>query len=214
MKNVKGIVEGFQNIFGNPKLRGIVQIIFWVVFFFIVAMMFRTSKANNDVTKKSTELKDKDTSVVNSYEYAYDYKDDLNQIVIKGTHYNNKESFTINNQKYYMVDNNYYDSTTKEIINIDYAMDEWTYDNIKSITDHNSYTNHTKYKDGKEVFEYTIDKNSYNDYYQKTYANNIIMSISKEDGVITEAIVNYGFGIVEISYTSINEIDNLDINID
>ena len=77
MKNVKGIVEGFQNIFSNPKLRGIVQIIFWVVFFFIVAMMFRTSKANNAVTKKSTELKDKDTSVVNSYEYAYDYKDDL-----------------------------------------------------------------------------------------------------------------------------------------
>ena len=63
------------------------------------------------------------------------------------------------------------------------------------------------------VKEYTIDKNSYNDYYQKTYANNIIMSITKEDGVITEAIVNYGFGVVTINYASINEIDNLDINV-
>ena len=215
MKNVKGIVEGFRNIFGNPKLKGVIQIIFWIVFFFIVAMIFRTSKVNNNVEKKDNKVDSKeniDTSVVNSYEYTYQYNDNTSMISTKGIHYNNKETFTMNNIKYYSIDNKYYNAQTKELANITYAIDEWSYNNIKSITDHNSYTNQTKYKNGKEVYEYTIDKNTYNNYYQKTYTNDINITITKENNVITEAIINYGFGTVTINYTNINEIDNLDIN--
>ena len=176
-------------------------------------MIFRTSKVNNNIEKKDNNINNKDTTIIKGYEYKYEYRDDTNQVVINGIYYDNKESFTMNDKKYYGIDNKYYDAITKNLISIDYAINEWSYNNIKGIIDHNTYNNQAKYKNGKEVYEYTIDKNFYNNYYQKSYPNDINITITKEKNVITEAIINYGFGTVTINYSSINEIDSLDINI-
>ena len=219
MKNVKGVVEGIGNIFGNPKLRGIAQIIFWLIFFFIVAMIFRSSKTNNiskntsnNVTSNTT--KNEITDVVSSYEYQYTYTENNSVVNITGTYFNSKESFDMNGNKYYQVNNIYYDALTKNIVEAAYAFDEWSYNNIKSITDHNSYINQTKYKNGIEKYEYNIESNIYNSYYNRSYPNNIIISITKENNIITSATINYGFSNVDIKYTNINEIDSLDINVD
>lgn len=213
MKNVKEVVDGVVKILENPKLRGVIQIIFWVVFFFIVAMIFRSGKTDNVKVPNKDSNNTNTSSIVSSYEYEYDYKDGNSNIFINGTYYNNKSSFTINSKKYYEVGNTYYDALTKEVVNMDYAIDEWKYSNIKMITDNNTYTNQTKYKNGKEVYEYNIDNSIYNNYYGKNYSIDIIIIITKENNIITEATVDYGFGIATIKYKNINEIDNLDINI-
>ena len=219
MKNVKGVVEGIGNIFGNSKLRGIVQIIFWIIFFFIVAMIFRSSKTNiisknNSNNNTVTNTSSKENGIVTSYEYQYTYTENNNVINITGTYFNGKESFDMNGHKYYQVNNIYYDALTKSIVDAAYAFDEWSYNNIKNITDHNSYINQTKYKNGIEKYEYNIDANIYNSYYNRNYSNNIIISITKENNIITNASINYGFLSVDIKYTNINEIDSLDINVD
>ena len=218
MKNVKGVIEGIGNIFGNPKLRGIAQIIFWIIFFFIVAMIFRSSKASSSrVPKKNNNTNitnNEKNGVVNSYEYEYQYKDDNGNINIIGTHFENKESFSMNGTKYYEISGIYYDATTKNKVDIGYAIDEWKYESIKNITNHNPYTNKTKYKNGLKKYEYNIEKSIYNNYYIKTYPNDIVLTITKNGDLISDVTIDYGFGIVNIKYTNINEIDSLDINLE
>ncbi len=218
MKNVKGVIEGIGNIFGNPKLRGIAQIIFWIIFFFIVAMIFRSSKASSSRVPKQNSntnvTNNEKNGVVNSYEYEYQYKDDNGNINIIGTHFENKESFSMNGTKYYEISGIYYDANTKTKTDIGYAIDEWKYESIKNITNHNAYTNQTKYKNGITKYEYNIEKSIYNNYYIKTYPNDIALTITKNGDFISDVTIDYGFGIVNIKYTNINEIDSLDINLE
>lgn len=218
MKNVKGVIEGIGNIFGNPKLRGIAQIIFWIIFFFIVAMIFRSSKASSSRVPKQNSntnvTNNEKNGIVNSYEYEYQYKDDNSNINIIGTHFENKESFSMNGTKYYEISGIYYDANTKTKTDIGYAIDEWKYESIKNITNHNAYTNQTKYKNGITKYEYNIEKSIYNNYYIKTYPNDIALTITKNGDFISDVTIDYGFGIVNIKYTNINEIDSLDINLE
>ena len=218
MKNVKGVIEGIGNIFGNPKLRGIAQIIFWFIFFFIVAMIFRSSKASSSRVPKQNSntnvTNNEKNGIVNSYEYEYQYKDDNSNINIIGTHFENKESFSMNGTKYYEISGIYYDANTKTKTDIGYAIDEWKYESIKNITNHNAYTNQTKYKNGITKYEYNIEKSIYNNYYIKTYPNDIALTITKNGDFISDVTIDYGFGIVNIKYTNINEIDSLDINLE
>ena len=218
MKNVKGVIEGIGNIFGNPKLRGIAQIIFWIIFFFIVAMIFRSSKASSSRVPKqnsNTNVTNNDKiGVVSSYEYEYQYKDENSNISIIGTHFENKESLSMNGTKYYEISGIYYDANTKTKTDIGYAIDEWKYESIKNITNHNAYTNQTKYKNGITKYEYNIEKSIYNNYYIKTYPNDIALTITKNGDFISDVTIDYGFGIVNIKYTNINEIDSLDINLE
>lgn len=218
MKNVKGVIEGIGNIFGNPKLRGIAQIIFWIIFFFIVAMIFRSSKASSSRVPKQNSntnvTNNEKNGIVNSYEYEYQYKDDNSNINIIGTHFENKESFSMNGTKYYEISGIYYDANTKTKTDIGYAIDEWKYESIKNITNHNAYTNQTKYKNGITKYEYNIEKSIYNNYYIKIYPNDIALTITKNGDFISDVTIDYGFGIVNIKYTNINEIDSLDINLE
>ena len=213
MKEVKGFFKTIIELWGNPRLRGVVQLIFWVIFFTIVAIWFRTGKSSDTVNKNNVDSNTtiKEDSGVVSYEYEYIYTENDNVINITGTHYGDKEKFIINGSNYYSISENYYDAITNEKTDIDYAIDEWSYKNIKSITDNNPYSNLTKFKAGTEKYEYNISKEIYNNYYNKAYPNDLIITINKSENIIMDASINYGFGIVNIKYTSINEIDNLDI---
>ena len=82
------------------------------------------------------------------------------------------------------------------------------------LTNHNAYTNQTKYKNGITKYEYNIEKSIYNNYYIKTYPNDIALTITKNGDFISDVTIDYGFGIVNIKYTNINEIDSLDINLE
>ena len=218
MKEIKNIFVTLKSWWDNPRLKGVVQLIFWIIFFFIVALMFRSGKKTDEITKNSVNNKDEQTittgNEVISYEYEYKYIDDTNNVIITGIHYNDKEKFTLNNIKYYSIEDKYYDEISNTETDISLSIDEWSYNKIKYITDHNPYSNLIKYKNGEEKYEYNIDKDTYNSYYGRIYPSNIIISITKDKNTISEAIVNYGFGSVDIKYTNINEIDSLDINVD
>ena len=188
------------------------SIIFWVIFFVIVAIIFRTTEKSQ---KQSSEIiENEQNEEVVSYEYEYQYSDTLNTIIISGTYYDKKEVFYFNNNKYYFVDNIYYNALDKTVTNFDYAFNEWNYNSIKNIMDNNSYSNKTSYKSGNIKYEYTINNLIYNNYYGTNYQNDIVINITVKENKIVDAIINYGFASVTISYTNINEIDDLDINID
>lgn len=213
MKDVKNFFKTIKSMWDNPRLKGVVQLIFWIIFFAIVAILFRSGKSSDVVNNKSdnNSINENNSSVV-SYEYEYKYTDDSSIVNINGTHYDNKEKFSLNGTSYYSVDGMYYDAVTKTNTTINYAINEWTYNNIKTITDTNHYSNLTKFKAGIEKYEYNLTKEIYNQYYGTNYPNDLIITINKSGNIITDASINYGFGTVNIKYTSINEIESLDIN--
>lgn len=211
MKSIKSGFQVFLALWKNPKLKGIVQLVFWIIFFAFIAIIFRSANKNND-TKSVEEHKKEDS--VNSYEYVYEYQDSINNIKITGTYSNEKEVFLFNNNKYYYIDNIYYDAITRQNANITYALGEWRYNSIKDLMDKNSYSNKTEYKDGNIKYEYTIDHLVYNSYYNTNYDTDLILNINEVNNHISEVTINYGFGQVKITYEKINEINNIDINID
>lgn len=212
MKDIKNFFHTLKVLWKNPKFKGVVQIIFWVIFFVIVAIIFRTTEKSQ---KQASEIiENEQNEEVVSYEYEYQYSDNLNTIIISGTYYDKKEVFYFNNNKYYFVDNIYYNALDKTVTNFDYAFNEWNYNSIKNIMDNNSYSNKTSYKSGNIKYEYTINNLIYNNYYGTNYQNDIVIYITVKENKIVDAIINYGFASVTISYTNINEIDDLDINID
>ena len=212
MKDIKNFFQTLKNMWVNPKLKGVVQLVFWVIFFAIVAILFRSGKNPDDINNLKNN--NKNSNEVVSYEYQYEYTDQINTVVFNGTHYDNKDKFTMNDIKYYSIDDKYYNEVSKMQIDIVYALDEWKYSNIKNITDHNTYSNLTKYKNGIELYEYNLSKEIYNKYYGKSYSSDIIITITKKENVISEAAIDYGFGKVIIKYSNINEIDSLDINVE
>ena len=133
MKDIKNFFHTLKVLWKNPKFKGVVQIIFWVIFFVIVAIIFRTTEKSQ---KQSSEIiENEQNEEVVSYEYEYQYSDTLNTIIISGTYYDKKEVFYFNNNKYYFIDNIYYNALNKAVANFDYAFNEWNYNSIKNIMD-------------------------------------------------------------------------------
>ena len=79
--------------------------------------------------------------------------------------------------------------------------------------DSQKYSNTTRYKNGLINYEYLIDLDNYNNYYGQNYQNDIIMDIVYDGSVIKSVNINYTFATVEIIYTKINEIEDIEINI-
>lgn len=206
MKNIKSFFHTLKSYFDNKKLRGIVQIMFWIIFFIFVFIIFKMSD--------NKKLEVKNDSKVKSYEYNYQYveNNNINNCNITGTYYNGKEVFYLNNNKFYFINNNYYDINNK-LTNIIYSTIEWQYPSLKKIMDNNKYSNKVSYNSGTSKYEYKINKDIYNDYYNTNYQNDILLTITKKNDKINCATINYSFGIVNITYKNINEINNLDINI-
>lgn len=201
---IKEFFSKLRELWRIPKFKGIVQLVFWFIFFLVIALIFRSADNNIPDVKVDTS--------VNSYEYNYQYKEDNNIIDISGTYYKDKQVFYMNNIKYYYLNNNYYLATTSNITEIPYAINEWGYESIKNIIDNNSYSNKIEYEDNVR-YEYNVVSSVYNSYYNTNYTNDITITVIKDE-FIESASINYGFGIVDIKYSNINKIKNLDISID
>lgn len=206
MQDIKSGLKFVKEKWKNPRFKGIIQIGFWLIFFVLVSLLFRTNKSSmNSVKEENID--------VNSYEYNYQYNNTNNIINISGTHYKDKEVFYIDNNKYYFVNNNYYQAIDNKIIDVGYNLVEWRYQSIKNIMDKNNYSNKLEYEDGSIKYEYIIDYMTYNSYYNTNYTNNIIINIIVADEKIKTVNINYLKETVAITYENINNIKDLDINI-
>ena len=203
---IKDVFLKLKELWKIPKFKGLIQLLFWVIFFLIVSLLFRSAEKKVDLP---VDINNK----IDSYEYNYQYKESNNIINISGTYYQDKQVFYMNDIKYYYLDNNYYLAVNKELTNMPYAMNEWEYESLKNIMDNNSYSNKIEYIDST-LYEYNIGISAYNNYYNTNYPNNIVITIVRKDDKIESASINYGFGKVEINYSNINKIKNLDISID
>ena len=216
MKDVKSFFEVLKEWWKDPKKKGIIQILFWVLFFTLIAVFYRTSSSikNIDTANKNNSKTNEKSENVDSYEYEYDIHSLNDNTIIKGTYFDDKEVFYINNNKYYQIDKTYYDEKTNLKINPDYPLEEWEYKNIVNIMKNFKYSDKTSYKSGIVKYEYNITSLAYNNYYTRNYQNDIIIDITLTNNLITEANINYTDFSVDIKYSNINEIDNLDLNIE
>ncbi len=208
MQDIKNFFKFIKDKWKNPKFKGIIQLSFWILFFIIVALILKSAE------KRNTKIDKKQEEVVNSYEYNYQFQDQNNKLDISGTYFQGKKVFYMNNNKYYYINNKYYQANNNSLVNINYALNEWDYNSIKSIMDNSEYSNKLEYADDIIKYEYNISNLDYNNYYQTHYNNNIIITVTLKDEIIDSASINYGFGLVQIKYTNINNIKNLDINIE
>ena len=216
MNSVKSVFGIIKNWWGDPKKKSIIQLVFWILFFAIIVSGYRIANDSKDIqnTDSTNNSNLKTTKDINSYEYEYNIHYLNNDVLIKGTHYNNKDVFYINNDKYYIIDNEYYFAKNNLKIDISYPINEWAYENLNKIKDNFTYSNNTSYKSGMIKYEYNISSTDYNKYYNSSYTNDILIDIIVNKNIITEASINYINYKVDIKYTNINEINNLDINIE
>lgn len=207
--SIKEFFKKLRELWKIPKFKGLIQIAFWIIFFLLISLMFRSA---DKAKQEEIEIK-KQQEVVASYNYNYQYNDYVNIIDISGTNYLDKEVFNLNNNKYYYVDTKYYNALDKSIVEATYPFNEWRYSAIKNIIDNNKYSNLLEYTD-ESVYEYNIDYNVYNSYYNTNYVNNILLTVTVKDDFIKEVVINYTTSTVKIEYSNINEIKKMDINID
>lgn len=219
MKNIKEFIIKLREILKVPKYKGLIQLAFWFIFFLIVVLLVRSSNSGNTVFNDDVEKSKQ--SEVNSYIYNYQINDGINIISIMGTHYNNEETFNYNNLKYYYKDNKYYlVNNTLEETQFNISMNEYMYNNINELVNNIDYESKTEYKDKSLKYDYIIDSQTYNSFYNKTYetSGNVIISIIKNNDYITSVNIDlsnylneYQTYIVTINYSNINNITNLDI---
>lgn len=209
---MKKFFESLKEMWQDPKKRGLVQISFWIIFFFVIALVYRASTTIsdtnvNDSSNKNNSVK---SNVVNSYEYECVLSDSTK---INGTHYKNKEILYINNDKYYLINNDYYLAKTNTLVNMLYPLKEWEYNSIKNIMNKFKYTSKLEYTNNIIKYEYTINSNSYNSIYLTDYKDDINISLNiDKNNIINSVHISYVNYSVDIIYKNINEINNLEIS--
>ena len=99
-------------------------------------------------------------------------------------------------------------------------MNEYMYNNINELVNNIDYESKTEYKDKSLKYDYIIDSQTYNSFYNKTYETlgNVTISIIKNNDYITSVNIDlsnylneYQTYIVTINYSNINNIANLDM---
>ena len=90
----------FKELRANPQTKALSSLIVWLLFFVIIVVLARGM--NGNVTK----LPQENSKYLNISSYEYTYVND--KITIFGERYNDRQLFTINNNKYYYNGNNVY----------------------------------------------------------------------------------------------------------
>ena len=210
----------------NPKKRSIMLLIFYGIFFFFVFLLFSKSETlpnvetNNEIKEIKQEEKLEESSI-NSYDFKITINDMDNLVLIDGTYVDNISLFTFNNNIYYYKDKTYliYDKYYK-VVDMPYNINKLF--NINELLKDEYVEYNKEYKDGRKEISYFIDSNVFYKYYYGLDSNyidsKINIIITKQDGVINSIKINLnnlGTNIksMEISYSDINEINNIDFDI-
>ena len=173
----------YKELKSNPQTRAAMSLGLWLLFFIIIIIFTRgIGTSNTKVTKNSVSVR------TNNYEYTYQNND----ITVFGDFYNNKQIFTILNNKYYYNGENVYkvNSNVLELIkDFDLSILKITPEFIEELT---SNLNFTEVGDAKQYLVplvnfinlYEVDTavdlslaSNYNVIIQKYYKDNNLYKI-------------------------------------
>lgn len=92
----------FKKFWYNKKLRAIVFLIFYIIFFVVIISGLRHSYDNNtfETEKNENSVASKPISNIDNYDYIFAFSGEKNVIII-GKRFENKYSFSFNDKNYY-----------------------------------------------------------------------------------------------------------------
>lgn len=210
----------------DPKKKSLTLLGIYFVFFVFVFIVL--SGADNTSTSSIPE--ETNVSVMDnykdmeSYQYKFSYTDNGLINVIEGTYYNNTSLFNYKTNKYYLENNLLYiiDNDSYYISNIEYDVTKLFSSNLYSILTDLTEESITTYNDGTREINYTMDANKFYNYYfnvESSYQTVISLKVKEVDNNITNIVfdltnLNISLNKVEIEYSNINNIKNLEFNKD
>ena len=219
MKHIKELKEMFK----NPKKKALAQLGFYLIFFIFVAILLRG--ADNKPTKIIEEQKSpvKFYEDMKSYNYKVTYTNIDKVDVIDGTYVDNISLFTFNNFKYYYEEDLYIiDNDSYYLMDIEYNISKIFNNNLINIIEKLEEESKTTYKDGTIVTTYTIDSNKVYNYLfelESNYDNKCTIAITENENEIYNIVIdinNLGLNLtkIEVEYSYMNMIEDLEFNID
>ena len=219
MKYIKELKEMLK----NPKKKALVQLGLYAIFFIFVAILLRG--ADNKPTKIIEEQK----SPIEFYEdmESYNYKVTYTNIdkvdTIDGIYVDNISIFNFNNFKYYYEEDLYIiDNDSYYLMDIEYNISKIFNNNLINIIEDLEEESKTTYKDGTIVTNYTIDSNKLYNYLfdlEYNYDNKCTITITENENEIYNIVIdinNLGLNLtkIEVEYSYMNMIEDLEFNID
>lgn len=234
MKNIKSFFRTFKEAWDNPRLRAIITLGFYVVFFlFVFIYIFVMESIGQNSGIKSLQEADPFMAYqsMKSYEYTYDITstDGVNSLnhKILGVHTENLDSFSINNYKFYIQDNVIYSKIEgvqiTDILPIDLMM--LTPSNLSNYFVNDYLTNKTTYENGDMKAEFSIPVYNFNiAFLQGTLLDNpnyVIITVYIEDNHIQRLSINLDELMklvdvtiqnytIDITYNNINNIKSVE----
>ena len=211
----------------NPKKKSLIMLAGYGVFFIFVFIIIATGNTTNNNTNykdylekkdNSIEQDSKDNNIVNSYEYLCKVNDNEKITEVSGTKSSNKEIITINGTRYSISDD--------EEVDVPINIEVFNYNNIENLLNERTAKEATTYEDGTSKSIYNINVKEYFDSIKENdkcvdidCSNiNIVLTLNRNDkGQIEKVIIdlnNYYKHkyLMEINYTNINNIKDININ--
>lgn len=204
----------------DPKKKALTQLGIYAIFFiFVFALLNSSSNNTQPLEEPKTPIESYEEMQGYNYKVTYTNMDKID--IVEGTYYDNKSLFTYNNQKYYYEDSLYIiDNDSYYLTGIGYNIPKIFSKNLISIINELEEESKTAYKDGTLVTTYTIDSNKMYNYLfelESNYDSLVTISITESEEEIHNIVIDLtslGLNLtkIEIDYTYINMITNLDFN--
>ncbi len=210
---MKEKIEKFKELWAVPRYKAIIKLIMFFIFFAIIflimfIMSFFAEEEPIEIKKSTIE----NFTSMENYEYTYEINYIINKETltkeIKGTKYDNTNTFKILSDKYY-IENNIILNSNKEIVNNINEYDLIELEPINIVTKLNEIENKniTTYNDGKIKTEYNSDLYSITTYEEDNYIYEIDLDLTNKIKETNNKITYYS---IKITYTNINNINSYD----
>lgn len=212
----------------DPKKKSITLLcIYFIFFIFVFIVLNGGNDSQSEVAIPELDENSSVNSEISSYEYIYKLNINNQLIEVTGTLYNNEEVFDYQNKRYYKKDNTIY-VLENELIEltqpIDIDVSKYSYKFIEELINNSEFIEKTTYKDQKEKTTYNINIQKYFELNNEQIDCNLVDCVNTVIPIIVESSNNidnvlidlssyYGYTYtVEISYTNINNIQDLKIS--
>jgi len=219
MKNIGSLFKTIKENLSNPKTKSLTLLGLYTLFFIFIAVIFRQSGAVSTNEVNDSQLQEE--TGVYSYEYNYSFNINNELTNILGTHYKEKDSFNINESKYYKENDNIIDvNNPNAIIELVFNIDNYSYSNIEKLIQSSSFKEKTTYNDGssKTIYQINIlDLNIIDYCLNNECSEQLIEYTVLEDEYINSVTIDltnyYGYNyIITLNYNNINNVSDIKIS--
>ena len=203
-------MEKIKEIWNNRKTRGIIFIIFYICLFSYIFIVYG-GKTEKIIMPENKPVKQEKKSY-NSYEYTYTYEDKT----INVTRSNEITGFKIDENDYYYIDGKCYILKEEKLVETEDPL-KYNFDYLNNLDELKKLSNlikTSKYADGVEEEEYSINKLQFLNLFGKTEEENTMLNYSIF--FVSEKLSKISFDElgIEINYTNFENVPEIKLNYD